>query len=101
MATTPPDRLTAAADIFRQRNQQYGDSFLSFGQFAHAMFPDGLSISSPEQWNRFALFFMCMTKLHRYGGKFNAGGQADSLDDLAVYSQMLAYVDELNQEPAQ
>lgn len=90
---TPDHRLEALADLFRERNKQYGDSFLDFGPMAQQMFPNGVDLKTPDDWNRFALFFMCMVKLHRYAMKFDSGGQADSLDDLAVYAQMLAYVD--------
>lgn len=94
----PHERLTDLADLFAQRNTIYGNSYLQFGPVGHALFPGGLTLQTPDEWNRFALFFMCILKLHRYAMKYEGGGQADSLDDLAVYSQMLAYVDELNKE---
>jgi hypothetical protein len=90
---SPDHRLEGLADLFRERNAQYGDSFLDFGPMAAAMLPKGIDLKTPDDWNRFALFFMCMVKLHRYAMKFESGGQQDSLDDLAVYAQMLAYVD--------
>lgn len=91
----PDRRLQGLSDLFAQRGQQYGDSFLKFGPVMRAIFPDGLELTTADEWNRFALFFMCVVKLHRYGMKFHDGGQADSLDDTSVYAQMLAYVDEL------
>jgi hypothetical protein len=95
---TPDRRLANLGDLFRDRNAMYGDSYLQFGPVIKAMFPDGLVLRSAEDWNRFALFFMCVVKLHRYAMKFHDGGQRDSLDDIAVYAQMLAYVDEKVEE---
>jgi hypothetical protein len=95
-AIKPDQRLTDLADLFHVRNQQYGDSYLGIGPVMAAIFPAGLKLSSADDWNRFFCFFMCIGKLHRYAMKFDTGGQQDSLDDTAVYAQMLAYVDALN-----
>ena len=94
----PDQRLSELGRLFQERNFMYGDSYLQFGPVMSAMFPDGLTLQDDLDWNRFALFFMCAVKLHRYAMKFHDGGQKDSLDDLSVYAQMLAYVDERGEE---
>lgn len=63
------------------------------------MFPRGLSLNTAEDFNRFALFVQLMHKLTRYAQALKTGGHRDSLDDLSVYAQMLAAVDEMTGVP--
>jgi hypothetical protein len=88
-----PDRLTELGDIYRERNKVYGDNYKTFGKFAKAIFPGTLVLETEDDWNRVALLIHCATKLSRYSNSFSRGGHADSLDDIAVYSQMLAETD--------
>lgn len=98
MPPRPDKTLGLLADLYRDRNAAYGDSYLTFGPVMEAMFPDGLVLRSAEDWNRFALFFLTVVKVHRYAMRFHDGGQQDSLDDIAVYAQMLRHVDALGKE---
>lgn len=89
----PDHRLERLADLFRDRNAAYGDSFYHFGVILDAFFPGGLTIEDHQQWGRLALLIQIIGKLHRYTQNFYKGGHADSLDDLSVYAQMLQYLD--------
>jgi hypothetical protein len=59
------------------------------------MFPDGVELSTPADFTRFALFCQAHGKLVRYASTFAQGGHPDSLDDNSVYSQLLKFVDSL------
>lgn len=89
----PPERLAALGKIYKDRNAVYGDTYKNFGHAMVAFFPRPITLSTPEEWNRMAMFFHVADKLARYAGSFESGGHVDSLDDLSVYSQMLQEYD--------
>ena len=84
-----PDILAAAADTFRQRNALYGDNYLRFGKICAEMFPDGVTLATPEDFNRFGIFVQCLAKFTRYSANMERGGHEDSAMDLSVYAAML------------
>jgi hypothetical protein len=96
---TVPDRLAALADIYEDRNALYGDNYKRFGDIMVGLFPKGLTIDSAPGWNRIALLIHMVTKVTRYAENHNDGGHADSLDDIAVYSQMLREIDDASNQP--
>ena len=97
---TVPDRLAALAQIFEDRNAIYGENYKRFGDIMVGLFPKGLTIDSAPGWNRIALLIHMVTKVTRYAENHNDGGHADSLDDIAVYSQMLREIDDAINTPA-
>lgn len=86
-------QLENAAGIFQQRYELYGDNYKRFGPMMAALFPDGLTLKTPEDFGRFGIFVQVVSKLTRYGNMFTAGGHPDSLDDTSVYAQMLQELD--------
>lgn len=92
-----PEQLRKAAEIYEQRNELYGDNYKHWGKVWLALFPDGISTTSAEDpvgaCNRMGILVQIVSKLTRYCQQFNAGGHADSLDDLAVYAMMLRELD--------
>jgi len=88
-------RLEDAAGVSKAKDKEYGESYLSFGPFAAALFPNGLELKTAEDWGRFAILFEVIQKVHRYSLNFQKGGHADSLTDITVYAQMLARLDDL------
>lgn len=96
-----PDALADLGNIYRERNAVYGDTYQNFGRAMMGFFPDPVTLSTAEEWNRMALFFHCADKLARYAGSFKRGGHADSLDDLSVYSMMLQEYDGICRERQQ
>lgn len=82
--------LRDGADTFAQRNKLYGDSYKKFGDTMASLFPDGVSIKSPEQWARMGVYVMLVSKVSRYSQNLAAGGHFDSALDASVYSAMLA-----------
>lgn len=87
------DRLRKAADIYDERNALYGDNYKRFGHIMVVLFPDGITLKTPDDWNRFGVYVQKMAKVTRYAAQWNNGGHEDSLDDDAVYSQMLQELD--------
>jgi hypothetical protein len=92
---TVPDRLNQLGKLFKKRGEIYGDNYHHFGTVLSGLFPNGLHLQTEEEHNRYALFLQLVHKLSRYANTIKTGGHKDSLDDFAVYSQMLAEFDEL------
>jgi hypothetical protein len=87
------DLLQDAADLFHERAKQYGPSYFTHGPVVAALFPEGLTLRSAEDFNRFAILNLMVTKLVRYCNNWSEGGHQDSVADLAVYTKMLEEVD--------
>jgi len=88
------DMLRNHAAIFEQRNTIYGANYLNIGPMFAILFPEGLTLRTADDFNRFHLYMLEMVKLTRYGAQFEKGGHADSADDGAVYWAMLREVDD-------
>ncbi len=98
MSMSPDKRLERLAVLFLQRNAAYGASYLSHGKVMQALFPEGVTLRTEADHVRWGLLTEAVGKLGRYTARWDAGGhghQPDSLDDLSVYAQMLAFADEL------
>lgn len=94
MATkSVPQALTDLGELYRQRNAMYGDNYKHTGMILAGIFPHGLRLTTPEQFNRFALFIQLLHKITRYGRAMPDNGHIDSLDDISVYAQMLQEYD--------
>lgn len=87
------DRLRSAAGIYDERNALYGDNYKRFGHIMQHLFPEGLALKTPDEWNRIGVFIQAVAKKTRYAAQFLKGGHEDSLDDDAVYSMMLQELD--------
>lgn len=85
---TVPQMLRDLAHIYEERNPVYGDNYKHGGHILKGMFPDGLYLTTPEEFNRFHLLVMMMSKLSRYAATLNKGGHVDSLNDIAVYAML-------------
>jgi hypothetical protein len=81
--------LRQAAELYAERNKTYGDNYKAHGAVMLAMFPEGVTLKTVEDHNRFGVLTMCVAKLTRYGVQFAAGGHLDSARDLSVYAAML------------
>lgn len=85
--------LRSAADLFDERNAVYGNNFEMVGKLMVAMFPDGITLKTEEDHNRFHLFMLKVVKLSRYAINYENGGHQDSLDDDIVYTAMVGALD--------
>ena len=87
------DFLKQADATYSERGEVYGESYKNFGTIVKALFPNGIVLKTVEDMNRWGVFQMMLSKLHRYANNFHAGGHSDSLIDLATYSAMLHELD--------
>jgi hypothetical protein len=94
VANTVSEHIKNLVTIHEQRKGSYGQDYLNVGPSLAAIFPDGLELSTPQDYTRFALFCQAHGKLLRYAARFKQGGHPDSLDDVSVYAQLLRFVDE-------
>jgi len=90
-----PEELKRLGDLYRQRNQTYGDDYLRHGSIMKAIFPSGMKLNTEDEFNRYAIFKFMIAKITRYAVNWEKGGHDDSLDDIAVYAQMLKEVDNI------
>ena len=85
--------LESAADTFRERAVVYKDNFRKVGAVMAALFPEGMTLKTPEDYNRWHLFELAIVKLTRYTNNYSEGGHADSVTDLIVYMAMVQGLD--------
>lgn len=95
---TPHDYLNDCSETYHAKHKIYGNNFLIIGKAMEAIFPEGLTIKTADDWNRIHLFLLNMVKVTRYANNYNTGGHEDSLRDSIVYQSMLQFVDEMIQE---
>jgi hypothetical protein len=87
-----PQFLREAADLFAKHNKLYKDNYHKVGAIYALMFPNGITLRTPADFNRFAIVVQMVNKLVRYS--FNwVTGHPDSLDDLSIYAMMLKELD--------
>jgi hypothetical protein len=81
------DILAEMAETYRERNKVYGDNYKRVGDVMMALFPNGVTIGTKEQFNVWHLFELMIVKLTRFA---NSGlSHEDSIHDLAVYAAMV------------
>ena len=85
----PDERLVKLANLYTERNEEYGDAYQNVGKILEVLLPK-FNICESD-WTRIAMTVFMVVKLQRYCHSFT---HEDSLDDLAVYSQLLNYFDE-------
>jgi hypothetical protein len=93
MIKTVPEMLRECADVFEERRRQYGENYRQFGPVMLALFPNGLTLRTIDDFNRFGLFVQNVSKMTRYASNFERGGHDESLLDQSVYAQMLRQID--------
>lgn len=84
--------LEDLGQIYEDRSRLYGDNYKKFGSIMMGIVGK-ISIESSDDWTRIGLLVQIVGKITRYGNQFSAGGHPDSLDDCAVYAQMLQEID--------
>lgn len=86
------DILNGMKRTARERHDMYGDSFLTFGRVAAALWPAGLSVGTEEEFARLGVLVQIIGKLCRYS--VSPQGHVDSAHDMAVYSAILELLTE-------
>lgn len=87
--------MEEAIRTYIDRSKVYGEfGFEEHGEVLKAMFPDGLTLKTEEEFSRFVLFIMQTIKICRYAKHITKGGHKDSAHDTGVYSFILEDFDE-------
>lgn len=81
--------LTRMAKLYAERNAVYKDNYKKVGEVMVALFPEGKTLKTAEDFNKWHLFELAIVKLTRYVNQYE-GGHLDSLEDLIVYMAMVA-----------
>lgn len=85
--------LSEAAATFKARNKVYGNNYLNVGGAMASLFPNGVTLKTPDDFNRFHIFMLGVVKQSRYCNNWDKGGHVDSAHDNTVYSAMLESID--------
>lgn len=92
---TVKEAMEEAANVYDERQKQYGDSYLMVGQIMNILFPNTI-LFGDKAHIRIHLIGWIVGKLCRYAMSIRSGSvSGDSLKDLAVYAMML-YCEEKN-----
>lgn len=84
MTKTALHFMLAAAETYKERNKQYGDSYLRHAAVMKALLPKGVELNTSEDFNRFGVLNMMVSKLVRYTQNWYQP-HLDSIHDLGVY----------------
>lgn len=84
--------IRAALKTFEERAAVYGDSYNRHGEVMKALFPHGIDLKSVDDFNRFGILNMQISKIIRYTQSWS-NRHIDSSHDLGVYSFMQEELD--------
>ena len=84
-------------DTIMEREGQYGAGPLTVGGALASIFPEGVTLRTPEDFARFFYLTMVQMKLSRYANAFHEGSP-DSSHDGANYFKLLELFDEFLRE---
>ena len=88
-----------AFEIFKDRNETYGDSGARHGNVMSCLFPDGVTLKTPEDFRRYTYISGVIGKLNRYVQSFQTGGHRDSaIDPINMLAMLLQCDEELQDE---
>jgi hypothetical protein len=83
-----PKMLADMTETFIARNSTYGDNYILLGKVMTALFPEGITLKTEDDFIRYHWIDWTMGKLTRW---IRAGmNHDDSIKDAAVYLAMLA-----------
>lgn len=84
--------MMAGAATQRERAAVYGDGASRFAAAMIALFPEGLTLTTEQDFKRYGLLTQIVSKLARYTNHFDTPHR-DSIHDLGVYAFMLEHAD--------
>ena len=88
--TTAGKILKEMHETYLSRQKVYGNNYAIVGQIMPMLFPNGLMLKSPEDFEMFHLFDLLIGKLTRF--TVSEMTHQDSIHDLAVYGAMVEEV---------
>lgn len=82
-----PELLKSLAETFRSRDADYGANYNSLAKVMVALFPNGITCKTEEEFLRFDFIHHIVSKLTRFTGAKMT--HEDSIYDLSLYAIML------------
>ena len=79
--------LKEASKTFLERNKVYGDNYKIVGKVMKALFPDGVTLKTEDDFNTWHLFELVIVKITRFANSNLK--HKDSIHDTTVYSAMI------------
>lgn len=89
---SPANVLVTMADTYQERSKMYKNNYKQIGAVMAALYPDGVTLKTKDEHNRFHLFLMMQIKMTRLVN-MDLNHQ-DSCHDIGVYSAMLKSLQE-------
>ncbi len=98
-----PELMEEAIEIYKNKNQDYGDSYKIIGHVMERIFPKGITLNNASEFNRIGALILILTKITRYANlfskeKINFDSKSDTTLDMGVYSFILTYLENINQK---
>jgi hypothetical protein len=88
------DILNQVSVLFVERNDEYKDNYKKVGRIYEVFFPEGLTLRTKSDFERFALFMQMTNKMMRYSVNFRDHPSPDHLRDLIANAAMLLELDQ-------
>lgn len=86
----PAGILAAGAETFIKKSSEYGNSVRQYGDVMTALFPEGVTLDTPQAWTHMGVFQQVVHKVCRAANTMVAGQPSvDSAHDMMVYSAIL------------
>lgn len=90
---TAADAMLAGAKTWQERQTTYGSNYVRAAGALAALFPDGVTLKTQKDHERFQIFNLIVVKLSRYTVNWSLGGHKDSVHDAMVYAALLESID--------
>ena len=72
-----------------EREALFGSTSGDLGRALEALFPEGVTLETAEDFARFHDFQQVVAKINRYAKSFSEGGHLDSIHDAGNYAKLL------------
>jgi len=76
-------------EIYTERDAQYGSRWKRAGEVYADLFPNGVTLNTPQDFQQYQMLTWCISKITRYCASFADGGHRDSAKDLIMYAVFL------------
>ena len=95
----PDQILKEAADVFKEKEKEYGSAYLRHGKIMSEFFPDGIYLNTAEDFLEYNNFEMLVAKLNRIAScMIRKEFHEDSYTDIMVYSSMAISINKKKQK---
>jgi len=99
------EKMIKGAELYKKKNNDYGDSWKKTGKILAVLFPEGLKLDTEEKFTEFSIIIRKIDKLSRITNllftekeiKIKSESVIETCEDDGIYSFMLAdFIEEIN-----